>query len=114
MLYVLLCSEMYIFSGVAFFSGVETRSDYHVRDVQATVMGANVCKGQSEKGILVVMVGGPAYRIDLTALIFLHRSYSVGLPASVFPYRSCRIGVTASVLPHRSCRTSLPVSVLPH
>ena len=84
MLYVLLRIEMYIFSGVAFCSGVETRSDYHVRDVKATVMGASVCKGQSEKGILVVMVGGPAYRIDLTASVFSLWCYCIGVTASVF------------------------------
>ena len=68
--YVLLCTEMYIISDVAFFSGVETRSDCHVRDVQVTGMGAKMCKGQPEKDILVVMVGSPAHPIDLTASVF--------------------------------------------
>ena len=70
--YVLLCTEMYVFSGVAFCSGAETRSDYHVCDVQVTGIGANVCKGQSEKGMLVLKVGGPAHRSDLTALVLPH------------------------------------------
>ena len=48
-----MCSEMYI------ISDVETRSEGHVRDVQVTGMGASMCKGQPEKGILVVMMSGP-------------------------------------------------------
>ena len=44
--------------------------------------------GQPERDMLMVMVGGPAYRIDLTASLSSLRSHRISLTASVLPHRS--------------------------
>ena len=58
--------------------------------------------GQPERDMLMVMVGGPAYRIDLAASVLQHRSYRSGLTAAPSSLRSHRIALVASLSPHQS------------